>query len=107
MFNRKNLSNLCATAVVSGGMVQGDVTSFSTITAYSTVKSAFAYKLNDLAISVNGASVGTDTAATIPTVDRINLGQNISNGQILNGHIQSIKYYPTRLPNADLQRLTR
>jgi hypothetical protein len=107
MFNRKNLSNLNATAVVSGGVTQGDITSFSAITAYSTVKSAFAYKLNDLAISVNGASVGTDLAATIPTVDRIHLGQNISNGQILNGHIQSIKYYPTRLPNADLQRLTR
>ena len=107
MFNRKNLSNLNATAVVSGGVTQGDITSFSAITAYSTVKSAFAYKLNDLAISVNGASVGTDLAATIPTVDRIHLGQNISNGQILNGHIQSIKYYPTRLPNVDLQRLTR
>jgi hypothetical protein len=107
MFNRKNPSNLNATAVVSGGVTQGDITSFSTITAYSTVKSAFAYKLNDLAISVNGASVGTDLAATIPTVDKIHLGQNVSNGQILNGHIQSIKYYPTRLPNVDLQRLTR
>jgi hypothetical protein len=107
MFNRKNVLNLCATSVVVGGVTQGDITSFSTITAYSTVKSASAYKLNDLAISVNGASVGTDPAATIPTVDRIHLGQNVSNGQILNGHIQSIKYYPTRLPNADLQRLTR
>jgi hypothetical protein len=107
MFNHKNLSNLNATAVVSGGVTQGDITSFSTITSYSTVKSASAYKLNDLAISVNGASVGTDLAATIPTVDRIHLGQNVANGQILNGHIQSIKYYPTRLPNADLQRLTR
>jgi hypothetical protein len=106
MFNRKNPSNLNATAVVSGGVTQGDITSFSAITAYSTVKSAFAYKLNDLAISVNGASVGTDLAATIPTVDRIHLGQNISNGQILNGHIQSIKYYPTRLPNGTLQGLT-
>jgi hypothetical protein len=106
MFNRKNTSNLNATAVVSGGVTQGDITSFSTITAYSTVKSASAYKLNDLAISVNGASVGTDLAATIPTVDRIHLGQNVSNGQILNGHIQSIKYYPTRLPNGTLQGLT-
>jgi hypothetical protein len=107
IFNRKNVLNLCAASVVVGGVPQADITSFSTITAYSTVKSAFAYKLNDVAISVNGASVGTDLAATIPTVDRIHLGQNVYNGQILNGHIQFIKYYPKRLPNADLQRLTR
>jgi hypothetical protein len=71
------------------------------------IKSAATYTLNNFAVSFNGASPLTDTAGTIPNVTQLRLGSIASGGAYLNGHIQSIKYYPTRLPNADLQRLTR
>ena len=107
MINRKNLSNTISNAVVVGNVAQGDIASGTTISANTVVRSAFSYKLNDLAISVNGASIGSDNLANIPTVEKLFLGSNASAGQVLNGHIQSIKYYPRRLANGDLQRLTR
>ena len=107
MFNRKNLANTLSNAVVVGNVAQGDVTSGTTISANAVVQSAFSYKLNDLAISVNGASIGSDNLANIPTVEKLFLGSNAVAGQLLNGHIQSIRYYPRRLANGDLQALTR
>ena len=107
MINRKNLSNTISNAVVVGNVAQGDIASGTTISANTVVRSAFSYKLNDLAISVNGASIGSDNLANIPTVEKLFLGSNASAGQVLNGHIQSIRYYPRRLANGDLQRLTR
>ena len=69
-------------------------------------KSIIAYKVNDIAMTANGATVSTDTSATIPTVNRIFIGgfEGVSN--FLNGHIRQIAYYNTRLPNAQLQTLT-
>jgi len=64
------------------------------------------YKKDDFAISVNGASVSTDTAGNVPTsITEMNIG-SLYNGFYLNGHIKSIKYYPRRLTNAQLQDIT-
>jgi hypothetical protein len=64
------------------------------------------YKKDDFAISLNGASVSTDTSGNVPTsITEINMG-SLYNGYYLNGHIKSIKYYPRRLTNAQLQDLT-
>jgi hypothetical protein len=64
------------------------------------------YKKDDFAISLNGASVSTDTSGNVPTsITEINMG-SLYNGYYLNGHIKSIKYYPRRLSNAQLVELT-
>jgi hypothetical protein len=68
-------------------------------------KSAVAYKQNDTVFAFNGSTKTTDTSCNVPTVDRLNIGFRNPSNQ-LNGHIQSIKYYPTRLPNGTLQGLT-
>jgi len=63
---------------------------------------AAAYKLNDFAFIRSGSTLGTDTSGTVP--DGIT-DVRISSGDF-NGHIKSIKYYPRRLSNAQLQELT-
>jgi hypothetical protein len=70
-------------------------------------KVAGAYKVNDFAASVDGGAVATDTSGALATYSQLNLGANaLGSGGFLNGHIRSIAYYNTRLPNAQLQTLT-
>jgi hypothetical protein len=55
-----------------------------------------------------GGTLGVaDTAVTMPTVDRLMIGQQAGASPVyLNGTIALLKYWPTRLPNAQLQSLT-
>jgi hypothetical protein len=72
----------------------------------NTNKVAAVYKKDDFAVSVNGASVGTDTSGNVPiSIIEINIGA-LQNGFHLNGHIKSIQYYPRRLSDAQLVELT-
>jgi hypothetical protein len=78
------------------------------VTAGSSPKQAFAYKLNDCAYSVNGATVITDTSALLPAVNlsQLNIGSAHNSAPPLFGHIASIRYFKKRLANAKLQTLT-
>jgi len=69
-------------------------------------KIAGAYKINDVAASLDASTVQTDTSALLPTVTRMRIGNGFATNY-LNGHIKSIKYYPRRLTNAQLQELTQ
>jgi hypothetical protein len=69
-------------------------------------RSVIAYKVNDIAMTANGATVSTDTSATIPTVNRMVIGGFEGTSNFVNGHIRQIAYYNTRLPNSQLQTLT-
>ena len=74
-------------------------------TAGAINKTAFAYKVNDLAGSTNGGTVVTNATAAIPSLTQMVIGTSGSFG-FLNGHIRSIAYYNTRLANATLRALT-
>jgi hypothetical protein len=87
-----------------GGVGQWDISS-GAYTASSVAKMAIGYKLNDIAVSANGAAVVTDTVAALPTVTQLQLGSSPS-GVYLNGHIKQLSYYPKRLANSELQALT-
>jgi hypothetical protein len=90
--------------VVDGGVSQASITA-GTITANTAFKLAVAYKANDFAASLNGAACVTDTSGTIPSVDRMRLGVDQA-GNYLNGFVSRIRYYRTRLTNAQLQGLS-
>jgi hypothetical protein len=79
--------------------------SFSDVTYESLNKSSFAYKINDFAVSVNGATALTDTNGQLPVVTEAQIGGLA--GFISSCHIKSIKYYPRRRTNAQLQELTQ
>lgn len=92
-------------ATSTGGVVQANPTSGSALSPNTPYKMAYAFKANDFAFSVNGAAVGADASGTIPTVNQLQIGR-VGATVLLNGHIRSIRYYPSRLTDAQLQALT-
>ena len=87
-----------------GGVGQARLSTSGSPTALTKI--AAAVRLNDFAASLNGAAPATDISGTLPTVNRLGIGNNPTGTSALNGHIRSIRYYPTRLTNATLQALT-
>jgi hypothetical protein len=80
----------------------------STTTAGTIYKFGNAYKVNDFACSLDGASASTDTSGTLPTVDRMYIGASPVNGatNFLNGHLAKFYYWNTRRSNSFLQNIT-
>ena len=70
---------------------------FSTIGRY---KIAFAYKLNDFVIYVNGTLGGSDTSGTVPACSEMQIAPNWGNG------VNQAILFKTRLTNAELASLT-
>ncbi len=66
------------------------------------------YKVNDFSAAFSmGGTVGTDTSGSVPTVNRLLIGSLRGDVFKLNGPVSRITYYPKKLPNAQLQALTR
>jgi hypothetical protein len=92
-------------AVTTGGVGQG-VIDAGTVAAGVPNKLAYAYKVNDTAASLAGGAAVADNTVTLPVVDRLCIGATVTPANYLNGHIRTIAYFNTRLPNAQLQTLT-
>jgi hypothetical protein len=69
-------------------------------------KAAGAYKVNDFALSLNGGGVVTDTLGSVPTVDTLGIGISSISLTPINGHVRTVAYYNTRLPDTQLQVLS-
>jgi hypothetical protein len=91
--------------VRAGGVVQAELGSG----AYSAVPqlSAAAYRADDFGFSKNGGAPLTDTSGSIPVVNTLRIGAGPANTDILNGAIRRLTYWPTRLGNEVLQRITQ
>jgi hypothetical protein len=89
--------------VVDGGATQAEI--IRTGTTAGTYKVAAAYKANDFVFYVNGVQVGTDTAGTIPSCSRLDIGNQLGVGQ-LGGGVNQALLFTTRLTNAQLAELT-
>jgi hypothetical protein len=88
-----------------GGVTQVDMTEVGYAVNVPS-KVAYGYLLNDYGFTVNGGTVQTDTSATVPTVNSLQLGSDPTGFGQINGHLRAIAYYNTRLPNTQLQTLT-
>jgi hypothetical protein len=74
----------------------------------ATYKAAIAYADSDFAAVANGGTIQTGSGTTVPSgLNRLALGASRAGvaGNFF-GHINQIKFWPTRLPNAQLQSLT-
>lgn len=91
--------------VTDGGVLQAQPL-IGSITPTNLNKTAATYKRDYFALSVNGITPAVDTVGTIPAPDRLTIGMSGAGATQINGYIQSINYYPTRLSNGTLQRLT-
>ncbi len=93
-------------AVVVAGVNQINTPFGPTLVAGNTFSQSAAYATNDFAASGSGQAVVTSSSGTLPTTVTLLLGGQSQYQTYWNGHIASISYYPTRLPNATLQALT-
>lgn len=91
--------------VTTGGVLQASLDG-GTITTDTNAKVAFAYAVNNLALSLSGGAVVSDTSATIPTVNQSRIGANVGGGSLLNGWFRNLRYIPVRAADFQLQALT-
>jgi len=90
--------------IVDGGSPQAQIDA-GTITANTAYNLGVAWNTNNCAAAVNGGAAVTDTSATIPTVTQARLGSDGTN--YLNGNIQTLRYWPQRITNAEVQAFSK
>ena len=102
-------SNRVSYQVVDGGAFQVNDNFATYNVSGQTSKVATTYSNNDFAAVLDGGAVSSDTGGSVPTATSIVLGNYLAvypSSFHMSGHIKSIKYYPRRLSNAQLQELT-
>ena len=79
---------------VDGGNVQANLDG-GTNTVGVLNRLALSYKANNIQVSVSGGAVVSDTSASIPTVDRLIIGNQVDDTtRLLNGHVKRFIYWP-------------
>ena len=78
------------------------------ITQNTFYKVAVVVKTNDISASLDGGAIASDSSVALAKDEtKIGIGSRTYAGtNVFNCHIKSIKYYPRRLTNAQLQALT-
>lgn len=90
--------------IVDGGAPQAQIDA-GTISANTAYNLATAWNTDSCAAAINGAAAVADSTATMPTVTQARLGSDGTN--YLNGHLQSICYWPQRIINAEVQAFSK
>ena len=102
----RNGTSLVA-STTNGDVQQAGFTLTDPVSSGTVYTSAYAYKVNDFAGCLNGGSVQTDISGTLPTVNALGLGVRPFDGSLsLNGWLRSLRFFPRRLTNSQLQVLT-
>jgi hypothetical protein len=96
-------ANILASNAFVNNVSQGRLDSVTPV-ANTTYRAAVNYGQNSRNLVVNGLAYGTNTGST-PAITQLAIGQN--GGSALNGTIRRLIYFPARLPNTTLQRLTQ
>jgi hypothetical protein len=93
--------------VVAGrGLVQTNIQTSNSVTNGQLAKIAAGYETNNFAVVLNSGSVVTDTSGTLPTSNQLGIGRRLDSPVYLNGTINRLTYWPTRLSNDTLQTIT-
>jgi hypothetical protein len=79
----------------------------SGFTVGTSIKEILGYKLNNSNASFNGSAETLDTVCNIPTVTQARIGDRQDGVRTLNGTIQRLTYWPTRLADTTLQQITQ
>jgi hypothetical protein len=107
IFVRRSGAGLLGVAVIDGGVTQADVGAGPVISGGARYATAASYRLNSINLATNGQIGTEDATATIPTPDRMFIGQNFASTQQVNGTIRRLTFFPQRLPNSTLQAITQ
>ena len=80
----------------------------SSVVSSAPQVAALSYRASDYAGSLNGGTIGTLSTATVNSPTQLALGYLAAGSPqgFLNGYIRRVRYYPTRLTNAQLQAIS-
>jgi hypothetical protein len=96
-------------SIRSGGSSQASLT--APVSSSANTNIALSYALDSFAAVSNGGTISTDTSGAVPLAQvRLKLGSSawdLSASNVLNGTIRRLAYFPARLPNTALQRMTQ
>lgn len=107
-YNVNNTSGTNRYIGVSGGVSQFDITTVNAISVGAIFRSAVAYKENSFAAALNGGNVVTDSLGTVPTMSQLRFGVASPTAILpFMGYARRFQYYNTRLPNSQIQGLSR
>lgn len=119
-FDNDTLNELYAIRATSGGNIVGitvdggsNVQAFQggTVVPYVRSKAALSYRANTFHFAQDGAILDTDTAGTLPTPTQLVIGaRGTGSGNVADafeGWMRKLDYYPQRLSEAQLMRLTK
>jgi hypothetical protein len=101
-----------AIGTLVGGALQGFSQSGSSPSLNTVYKSAYVWDTGYFRVCQNGTLSTADTTGTLATaLDRLAIGTDTASSSPTDvymkyGHIRLLKYWPTRLPDAQLQALT-
>ena len=101
-----------AIGTLVGGALQGFSQSGSSPSLNTVYKSAYVWDTNYFRVCQNGTLSTADTTGTLATaLDRLAIGTDVASSSPTDvymkyGHIRLLKYWPTRLSDAQLQALT-
>lgn len=104
--NWKSATGLLNSQIVADDGSTSFSASMATVTPGVLMKQAVAYSRNDFQAAANGALSLVDTSGEVPTPSRLSLGARGISGDVLNGHLRQLKYYPYRLSASELQAIT-
>jgi hypothetical protein len=90
--------------IVDGGSPQAQIDA-GTIAANTAYNLGAAWNTDNCAAAINGEAAVTDSTATIPTVTQARLGSDGTN--YLNGFLQTVRYWPQRIINTEVQAFSK
>lgn len=102
----RNAQNQIQAAVKDGGTTTANIIVTNSFSIKNYFKVAIKYKVNDVALWVNGTEVGTDTSATIPTGLNTLTFDRGDGGSDFQGKVKCVAIYKTALTDSQLQCLT-
>ncbi len=93
-------------SVANSNVIQA---SFDTNRQSNGTRLSVGYQINNFAFVQAGSilSGATDNSGTVPVVNQLSIGRRSGTDFLLTGTIKRITYWPKRLPNSQLQALTR
>ena len=91
-------------AVTTASVAQVAHNTANAALATTVSKVAAAWAANDFSLVLNGGVPALDAVGTIPTVTQMRLGGVTPVAAYLNGHLRRIRYWNTRLTDAQLQQ---
>jgi hypothetical protein len=92
---------------ITGGVIQANSIGGSHVVGTQD-KVVYALKVNDFIGALNGTLFGADTSGSFgSSITQLNIGAHHIGTSTANGTIKRLTYFPARLPNSTLQRITQ